>query len=233
MSGGGTVSGLRGWFSRLTSERRPDEQPLTSAAPPELADGPVLTSKTLQKFLACLGSRPHPVLLDLGPFSGSNVTSFGQLLGCKVLIGDVFADLDRYTREDRVGEIPAFLSKRFMLEEASVDGVLLWDVFDYLDRPAAQALATALVRTLRPDGALLGFFGSSNHVCIGCTKFIVEDDSHVRLRPHTSGLERHARLQNREIIKMFEGLHVSDSFLLQNGWREMLFRKGGTGRPII
>jgi hypothetical protein len=232
LSGGDAVSGLRSWLSRLTSERRSDEQQPAPVPPPEPDEGPIVTSKTLQKFLACLGTRPHPVLLDLGPFSGSNVTYFGQLLSCKVLIGDVFGDLGRYTHEDRVAEIPAFLSKRFALDEGSVDGVLLWDVFDYLERPAAQALAAGLVRALRPDGALLGFFGSADHTCIGCTKFVVEDECHVRLRPHASALERHARLQNRDIIKMFDGLRVSDSFLLQNGWREMLFRKGGVGRPI-
>jgi hypothetical protein len=31
---------------------------------------------------------------------------------------------------------------------------------------------------------------------------------------------------------MFDGLRVSDAFLLQTGRREMLFRKGGGGRPI-
>jgi hypothetical protein len=233
LSGGDTGSGLRAWFARLTSERRPDEPQPASVSSREPADGPVVTSKALQKFLAYLGTRPAPVLLDLGPFSGSNITYFGQLLSCKVLIGDVFTDLERHVREGRIAEIPSFLSKRFTHDEASVDGVLLWDVYDYLERPAAQALSTALVRALRPDGALLGFFGSSDHTCIGCTKFVVEDESHVRLRPYASGLERHSRLQNREILKMFEGLRVSDSYLLQNGWREMLFRKGGTGRPII
>jgi hypothetical protein len=32
-------------------------------------------------------------------------------------------------------------------------------------------------------------------------------------------------LANRDIIKLFEGLRVSDSFLLQTNSREILFRK--------
>ena len=35
----------------------------------------------------------------------------------------------------------------------TVDGILCWDVLDYLDRPAAQALATALSSLLRPTAA--------------------------------------------------------------------------------
>jgi hypothetical protein len=233
LSGGDTVSGLRGWLSRLTSERRADPALPAAVSPPVPAEDPVVTSKALQKFFSYLGTRPAPVLLDLGPFSGSNVTLFGQLLSCKVLIGDLCTDLERHIREGRQEEIPSFLSKRFAIEASSVDGVLLWDVYDYLDRPSAQALSAALVRVLRPDGALLGFFGNASHVGSGCTKFIVVDDSHVRMRPHVSPLARQGWLQNRDIIKMFDGLRVADSFLLQNGRREMLFRKGGAGRPII
>jgi len=144
----------------------------------------------------------------------------------------VLADEQQDRRLDAVGMVHA--AALHEPSELVGDGLLaeLLPRLPVVDRPAAQALATGLVRALRPDGALLGFFGSADHTCIGCTKFVVEDESHVRLRPHASTLERHARLQNREIIKMFEGLRVSDSFLLQNGWREMLFRKGGVGRPI-
>jgi hypothetical protein len=226
------ADGVRGWLSRLTSEKASEEPRPAPASPPELAEGPILASKALQQFLAYLGTRPSPVLLDLGPFSGSNVTYFGNLLSCKVLIEDLFSDLDQHAREYRSEELPAFLSKRLSLQPESIDGVLLWDLYDYLDRPAARALASVLVPALRPDGALLGFFGSANHVCIGSTKFIVENESHVRMRPYASVLARQAGLQNRDIIKLFEGLQVSSSFLLQNGWREMLFRKR-PGRPII
>ena len=101
---------------------------------------------------------------------------------------------------------------------------------DYLDRPSAQALATALGRLLRPDGALLGFFGNANHAGSGCTKFTILDESH-RPRAHASVLVREGSLQNRDIIKMFDGMRVSDAFQSQTGRCEMLFRKGG-GRLI-
>jgi len=233
LAGGDSVRGLRGWLSRLRSEPPPDEAQPPAAGQPPAPDGPVVTSKTLQRFLAVLGTRPAPVLLDLGPFSGANVTYFGRLLSCKVILGDLFADLDHHVRDGRGSDIPAFLSNRFTLDDSSIDGVLLWDVYDYLDRRAAQALSAVLVRALRDDGAVMGFFGGANQVCIGSTRFVVEDESHVRLRPYESILTRHGWMQNRDIIKMFDGLRVADSFLLQNGWREMLLRKGGAGRPVI
>jgi hypothetical protein len=206
---------------------RPD-----ASSPPTPGDGTIVTSRGLQRFLSHLGSRPAPVLLDLGPVVGSNVTFFGEHLNCKFLVEDLFADVERHARDGPPEELPAFLSKRFSLEAGTVDGVLLWDLYDYLDRPSAQALSTTLVRLLRPDGALLGFFGNANHAGSGCTRFIVLDESHVRQRARASAVARQASLQNRDIIKMFDGLRVTDAFLLQTGRREMLFRKGGGGRPI-
>ena len=196
-------------------------------------DCPVVNSKALPKFLSYLGTRPAPVLLDLGPVVGSNVTFFGEQLNCKVHIEDLFADLDRHHRDGRLEQLPAFLSNRFSLDEGAVDGVLLWDVYDYLDRPSAQALATTLVRLLRVGGAMLGFFGSASHVRTGFTKFVVVDESHLRQHAYAAAAVRQSSLPNRDIIKMFDGMSVSDSFLLQSGLREILFRKGGGGRPII
>ena len=233
MSSGGTVRSWRGLLSRLGSVRQTEGAQLDASSPPTQDDGTIVTSKGLQKFLSHIGTRPAPVLLDLGPVVGANVTFFGELLNCKFFVEDLFADLERHARDGQPVEFPAFLSDRFTLEAGTVDGVLLWDLYDYLDRPSAQALATALVRLLRPDGALLGFFGNASRAHSGCTKFIVLDESHVRQRARAAVLMRQAALQNRDIIKMFDGLRVSDAFLLQTGRREMLFRKGGGGRPII
>jgi hypothetical protein len=106
-----------------------------------------------------------------------------------------------------------------------VDGILCWDLIDYLDRPAAQALATELMRVLRPDGALLGFFGTAQPRDTRYTKFIILDDVTLKYRSYPAARGRQAILLNRDIIRLFSELRVSDSFLLQNNLREVLFRK--------
>jgi len=230
LSGGATVRSLRNLISRLGSLRQAEDAQPGADSEPE--DTPVVTSKALQRFLAHLGTRPAPVLLDLGPVVGSNISYFGERLNCRFLVENLFDDLDRHARDAHPVDFAAFLSKRLTLHPGTVDGVLVWDLYDYLDRPSAQALATMLARLLRADGALLGFFGNANHAGSTCAKFVVVDDSHVRQRPYASALVRKASLQNRDIIRMFDGMHVTDSYLLQAGWREMLFRKGRSGRPI-
>jgi SAM-dependent methyltransferase len=189
------------------------------------ADDPVFATKALKKFLATLTARESPVLLDLGPVVGSNVSFFGEQLGCKIFVEDIFADVERHVRDNTLEALPGFLKKRFPQADGSVDGVLCWDMIDYLDRPAAQELAAQLTRVLRPDGALLGFFGTAPARDSRYTKFIIVDDINLKHRPYAALRGRQAILLNRDIIRLFPGLRVSDSFLLQNNLREILFRK--------
>ena len=188
-------------------------------------DDPVFATKALRKFLSCLTSRESPVLVDLGPVVGSNVSFFGEQLGCKIFVEDLFADLDRHVRAGTLEALPAFFKKRFPQEAGSVDGILCWDLIDYLDRAAAQELAGELTRVLRPDGALLGFFGTAQTREARYTKFIIADEVNLKHRSYEAARGRQAILLNRDIIKLFAGLRVSDSFLLQNNLREILFRK--------
>jgi methyltransferase family protein len=186
---------------------------------------PVFNTKALRKFLTSLTAHPSPVLLDLGPVVGSNVSFFGEQLGCKIFVEDIFGDLDRHVREGKTDLLPAFLKKRFPQAENTVDGILCWDLVDYLDRPAAQELATELTRVLRPDGALLGFFGTAQAREARYTKYIIVDELNLKHRSYPASRSRQQILLNRDIIRLFPGLRVSDSFLLQNNMREILFRK--------
>ena len=106
-----------------------------------------------------------------------------------------------------------------------MDGILCWDLLDFLDAAAAQALAVELSRVLAVDGALLGFFSTSSSHEANFVKYVVIDDVNLRHRPYGPQRKRSRVLQNRDIIRMFEKLRVSDSFLLQTNIREILFRK--------
>src|SRR5580700_10726717 len=108
-----------------------------------LPDAPIADSvfatKALRKLLRSLTSRDLPVLIDLGPVVGGNVSFFGEQLGCKIFVEDIFADLDRHVRAGKLDVFPEFLQKRFPQATGAVDGILCWDLIDYLDRPAATA----------------------------------------------------------------------------------------------
>ncbi len=212
-----------GLLDRLAA--RKNEPEVRPPAGPPTPSEPVFASKALRKFLACLTARETPVLLDLGPVVGGNVTFLGEQLGCKIFVEDIFADLDRHARESTLDAFPAFLKTRLTQTTGTVDGILCWDVMDYLDRPAAQQLAGELTRVLRPDGALLGFFGMTPAQDSSYTKFVIVDDVTLKHRTYPAARRRQTILVNRDILRLFSGLRVSDSFLLQNNRREILFRK--------
>ena len=215
-----------GLLDRLAPRKTEADARLHGPGSSQAADDPVFATKALRKFLSSLTSRESPVLLDLGPVVGSNVSFFGEQLGCKIFVEDIFADLDRHVKAGTLEALPAFLKTRFPQETGSVDGILCWDLIDYLDRPAAQELAAELTRVLRPDGALLGFFrAAATSQDVRYTKFIVADEGNLKHRAYPAARGRQAVLLNRDIIRMFAGLRVTDSFLLLNNMREILFRK--------
>jgi SAM-dependent methyltransferase len=203
-------------------------QPAHSGDSPAARGGDALVpSKALPKFLAAIAHQSEtPVLIDLGPVIGSNVSFFGEQLGCKLFIEDLFADYDRHVKAGTLDEMAAAMEKRFRHEDGTVDGILCWDVFDYLPKAAAQALARQIVRMLRPGGSVMGFFCSTAApVKAPFTKYEIADEKSLRHRPHAGiGGAKHVLL-NRDIIKMFDGLIVADSFLLKSNTREILLKR--------
>ena len=206
------------WDSR-SKERNDAAAPAAALADP----GQTFPTKALRKFLATLTSRESPVLMDLGPVVGSNVTFFGERLGCKIILEDLFADLDRYPKNSET-PFAEHLKTRLKHQDGSVDGILCWNFFDFLDLRSAQALAVALTKLLRTDGALLGFFTT---VGAADTRFSKTSSwrRRVKQKPYSPGGKKQTSFQNRDIIRMFSGLKVSESFLLKTNIREFLFRK--------
>jgi SAM-dependent methyltransferase len=211
-------------LSDLFSRRRKENADSDAGA----SDAPVHPTKVLARFIANLSARTQPVLLDLGPVVGANVSFFGEQLGCKIIVEDVSKDIDRHVREGKLEELAAALSKRFPHESASIDGILCWDVFDYLDKNSAKKLAEQLTRILKPEGVLLAFFVTSEPqpgTRPEYTRHIVVDQNHLQHRPYAAARGKQRPMPNRDIQRMFEELRITEQFLLKSNLREVLLRK--------
>jgi hypothetical protein len=209
-------------LSDLFSRKRKDE---TADAG---TDWPVYPTKALAKFLANLNVRSQRLLVDLGPVVGANVAFFGEELGCKIHVEDVFKDIDRHVTEDELDAFPSFLAKRFAQEDGTVDGILCWDIFDYLDKASAQSLARELVRMLRPEGVLFALFNvveAATKAPPGFTRYVVVDRQQLQYRAYRGARGKQRPLSPRDIQRLFEPLHIYEQFLLKNNLREVLFRK--------
>ena len=212
-------------LSDLFSRRRKDD---SDGAEPGAADSPTYPTKALARFLSSVGAHDHPVLIDLGPSIGHNLVFFGEEVGCKITVEDLYKDIDRYVRDGKTEELPAFFEQRFPREADSVDGILCWDVFDYLERVAADALARHLTRMLRPDGVLLAFFSTADPKTAATpvyTRHVVVDRTTLQHRTYPAARGKQKPVLNRDIQRMFEPLRIAEQFLLKNNLREVLFRK--------
>jgi hypothetical protein len=198
-----------------------------AAAPAAPAEA-VAASKVLPKFLTALAARPAPLLVDLGPVVGANVEFFGERLACKIHVLDLFVDVEAAARTGTRDQLADRLAERLTLPYESVDGILCWDLFDFLDRATAQSLAQHLSKLLRPGGALYAFFGTTPAELASYTRYIVSGDDGYRLRSYPATPTTRAVLANRDIARMFEGLTTAESVLLKSNTRETLFRKPQT-----
>jgi len=209
-------------LSDLFSRRRKEP------ADPDAGDAPAHPTKVLARFVASLNARTQPVLLDLGPVVGANVSFFGEQLGCKIIVEDISKDIDRHVRDGKLEELPASLAKRFPQESESIDGILCWDVFDYLDKTSSRRLAEQLTRVLKPDGVLLAFFSTAQPqpgMRAEYTRHVVVSQTSLQHRPYPAARGRQRPLPNRDIQLMFEPLRIAEQFLLKTNLREVLFRK--------
>ena len=219
-----TTRSLTDLFGMLGPRRVTDAGAAPDSSVTNVAEASFPT-KALHKFINSLQATEGPLLLDLGPVVGSNVTFFGEQLGCRLRVEDLAKDIDHHLKNNITEQLPEFFTTRFKEAAGTVDGILCWDVLDYLDRPAAQALATALSSLLRPDGCLLGFFSTAEERDAVNTKYVVVDESNLKYRTYPAPRARQRSLLNGDIIKLFKDLRVTDSFLMKSKVREMLFRK--------
>jgi hypothetical protein len=223
----GRLTGLVSRFGRPGARPENGNGPVVAEPRADVAVAvePVHSSKTLAQFLSMVFARPAAELVDLGPVIGSNINFLGERIGCKIHVEDLYRDIDRHAREGTLDQFGEFLGTRFPTRSRSADAVLCWDVFDYLPQPAAAVLADKVKRMLRPHGLMLAFFGARASDDTRYTRYLIEDESHLRARYYPSACTRRWVLQNRDINFMFAGLEIFDSLLLKSGVREILFRK--------
>ncbi len=199
-----------------------DPVPATESA---AASERTVPTKAFGRFLHALTLRESPIVLDLGPIVGGNVNFLGDRLRCKYLVEDLYQNIESHVASKNPPDLAAFFAKRFPQADASVDGVLCWDVLDYLDKASAQVVARQMMRILKPGGAVFGFFANAPSTDKEYTRYLIVDEKTLKHRTTPGSRARQQVYANRDITRLFEGLTVSDSFLLLTKTREMVFRK--------
>ena len=116
-----------------------------------------------------------------------------------------------------------FLESNLQYPEDNFNGVLAWDLFDYLDAELLPRVMDRLYTILRPGGAVLASFHSKTPERFN--RYKVVDGQNVELIPSPT-LAVHGRIfQNREILDIFGKFRSSKTFVGRDQVREAIFLK--------
>ena len=215
-------SSLRGWLSRVGASLTGAGEDIQPAGPG--ADAAHL-SKALPRFFAAMQTRPAPVLLDLGPVIGGNVTLLGESLGCKVYIENVFGDPSRAAADRRQREDCSSLGIELRHPDDSIDGVLCWDVFEHLSQAAAAKLVLNLVRILKPGGVGMAIFSTERPPHPQFVTYSMIDKQHLRHRVTPAAVPQPRVWTSRDVQLLLTSFAADESYLLTHRQRETLFHK--------
>ena len=211
-------------FSRNTSKTANTE----TLQAPDLSE-PIARSSIIPKFLSALSNRPHrPVLVDLGPVIGSNISLFNERLSCKFFIQDLFVDIETYARnQERTLEtsLAERLISRFPQQPNSFDGILCWDLFDYLDPSTSRLVATKLSELLKSNGMLYGLFSTVPTNVAYYTRFVLDTEDSLRHQVYPATPTKRKVIATRDIHLLCDRLEVTELVLRKSATRETLFRR--------
>ena len=187
-------------------------------------------SRGLEQFFASFRDQAGLSILDLGGARQENV-NFITNLGHKFYSGDFLRIFREVFGEDvadqsNPGQIDLFLRQGLQYPDEQFDGVLAWDVLEYMEPPLLLATTERLWRVLKPKGYLLAFFHSAD------TKehprgydFRIQDLRVLQLTPHTERIGSLQLFNNRALEKLFQKFESVKFFLARDHLREVIVRK--------
>ena len=196
-------------------------------------------SNGLKEFLWQLEGIGHGHLLDLGPARQATITFFIER-GYKVYTEDLLATWQYFLEEDEqrakklstgadrsemapVARAARFLDTTLLYPNNTFDGVLLWDILDYVDSDLMTKLAARITSLVRDGGVLFGIFHTRKPITFH--RYRVLDAQHLDLIPASCPFQPQRVFQNREISNLFSRFQTSKMFVGRDQLREGLFVK--------
>ena len=212
----------QGWFVEMNNLNR--GLSLTGSRPLG-SDSSAVRTLALSRFVSYVRDQGGKNILDFGPIVGGNVDFFDQELGCRMIVEDLYNDLEAFKGSEAIDSLGRHFVDRLRHKNSSIDGILCWDLFDYLDQSSADALVKQIARVLRPGGSVFGMFGMEKSNEPVFTKHVIVDIDHLDYRPYEASRCKQSPWSSRDVIKLFSELEIDETYLLKRRVREMLFRK--------
>jgi len=191
--------------------------------------GVIRSSRGLEEFFGHIHGLSGLTLLDLGGATQQNV-SFITDLGHR-LYSENFLQILKETSgaegladQSNPGLIDYFLRQALDYPEAHFDGVLIWDVLEYLAPPLLAAVVERLHKVVRPGAYMLAFFHADDKLeAVPHYAFRIQDVKNLQLLQQ--GTRRPMQLfNNRSLERLFTRSDSVKFFLTKDRLREVVVR---------
>jgi hypothetical protein len=187
----------------------------------------VRPSRGLEEFFSYIRGQSGLKILDLGGVSQQNVTVITNL-GHRLysedflrLLADTFGS-DDTADQSNPGQIDYFLRQALDYGEDQIDGVLVWDVLEYLGPTLLTAVVDRLHAIVRPKSYLLSFFHSDDKLDM-VPRYTFRIQDLTQLQVTQQGARRPAQLfNNRGLEKLFGKFDSVKFFLTRDRLREVI-----------
>jgi len=188
-------------------------------------------SNGIEQFFDQIQSEPGLRILDLSGASQANIafiTNLGHKLYSEDLLQSLdlaFGDGDFFANQLEPARAAAFLAQSLSFPDEEFDGVLAWDVLEYLAPPLLAAAVERLNRAMKPGSALLAMFHAEERAeAIPVYYYRICDASTLLL---TFRQERRPAqyFNNRAVERLFQSCAAVKFFLTRDALREVIVRR--------
>ncbi len=187
-------------------------------------------SRGLQEFFSYIRDQSGLTILDLSGATQQNVnfiTNLGHRLYSEdflKILSETFG-LDDTTDQSNPGRIDYFLRQALDYPEGHFDGVLVWDLFEYLAPPLLSAVVDRMQKIVKPKSYMLAFFHSDDKLeTVPFYTFRIQDVN--LLQVGQQGVRRPTQLfNNRSLEKLFVRFDSVKFFLTRERLREILVKR--------
>src|ERR1039457_3850323 len=189
----------------------------------------VRPSRGLEEFFTQIRDTSGLTILDLGGATQKNV-SFITDLGHRLYSEDFLRMLneafgaDDTADQTNPGRIEYFLKQTLDYPAGHFDGVLIWDVLEYLNPVLLNAVVERLHYIVRPRAYMLAFFHSDDKLEeVPCYTFRLSQLNSLEILRH--GMRRPVQLyNNRSLEKLFGKFESVKFFLTKERLREVIVK---------
>lgn len=198
----------------------------TQFTPNAIAPGAQETNTPLfAALLEWMDKQAHLAVLDLGPARAANLEMLSRF-PCKLFIEDAhefIGALQGDAEADRTA-LDAWLDQWSADGAGSLDAVLAWDVFNYLDAAVCQAFMARLMPLLKRGAHLYLTVYSQKDMPALPMQFRLLAADRMEYRPLSVATRPAPRFNQTELTRRLRNFGVVRSVLLRNGMQEYLLK---------